>query len=203
MSELIRQLKCSENMLLQGIEPMISLAMLGSTRHAQDEAIVHTLRQEIVSLGLEGRVFIITNRPLRTLKKCLQCSTIGLHSMWNEHFGISVVEMLASGLLTIAHGSGGPKADIIQPYQLIVSNANGQKRCNGDNDNNHNTSTGNGFLACEIQEYVDKAIEAITLVINGEDQEVRERAKESALRFSDQAFAIQWAQEAQTILRDL
>jgi hypothetical protein len=26
--------------------------------------------------------------------------------MWNEHFGISIVEMMAAGLLTIAHNSG-------------------------------------------------------------------------------------------------
>jgi alpha-1,2-mannosyltransferase len=33
--------------------------------------------------------------------------------MWNEHFGISVVEMMAAGLVVIAHNSGGPKMDII------------------------------------------------------------------------------------------
>ena len=31
-----------------------------------------------------------------------------------EHFGITVVEMLAAGLVTIAHDSAGPKFDIIQ-----------------------------------------------------------------------------------------
>lgn len=30
-----------------------------------------------------------------------------------EHFGITVVEMMAAGLLTIAHESAGPKEDII------------------------------------------------------------------------------------------
>ena len=35
--------------------------------------------------------------------------------MWNEHFGIAVVELMAAGLITIAHDSGGPKMDIIQP----------------------------------------------------------------------------------------
>ena len=34
--------------------------------------------------------------------------------MWNEHFGIGVVEMMAAGMVTVAHDSGGPKADIIQ-----------------------------------------------------------------------------------------
>ena len=30
-----------------------------------------------------------------------------------EHFGIAVVELMSSGIITIAHNSAGPKADII------------------------------------------------------------------------------------------
>eukprot|EP00592_Proboscia_alata_P011812 CAMPEP_0194383926 /NCGR_PEP_ID=MMETSP0174-20130528/70708_1 /TAXON_ID=216777 /ORGANISM="Proboscia alata, Strain PI-D3" /LENGTH=56 /DNA_ID=CAMNT_0039170621 /DNA_START=8 /DNA_END=175 /DNA_ORIENTATION=+ len=33
--------------------------------------------------------------------------------MWNEHFGIGIVEMMSAGLVTIAHDSGGPKSDIV------------------------------------------------------------------------------------------
>jgi alpha-1,2-mannosyltransferase len=33
--------------------------------------------------------------------------------MWNEHFGIGVVELLAAGVLTVAHDSGGPRSDIL------------------------------------------------------------------------------------------
>jgi alpha-1,2-mannosyltransferase len=32
-----------------------------------------------------------------------------------EHFGISVVELMCSGLITIANDSGGPQMDIIPP----------------------------------------------------------------------------------------
>ena len=35
--------------------------------------------------------------------------------MVDEHFGISVVEFLAAGLVVIAHASGGPKDDILTP----------------------------------------------------------------------------------------
>lgn len=33
--------------------------------------------------------------------------------MKSEHFGISVVELMSSGIVTIAHNSAGPKMDII------------------------------------------------------------------------------------------
>ena len=33
--------------------------------------------------------------------------------MWNEHFGIGVVEMLAAGVAVVAHRSGGPAQDIV------------------------------------------------------------------------------------------
>ncbi|KAF1743218.1 hypothetical protein MXB_2028 [Myxobolus squamalis] len=41
-------------------------------------------------------------------------SLIGLHTMVQEHFGIGIVEMMASGLVVVAHESGGPKRDIMQ-----------------------------------------------------------------------------------------
>ena len=33
----------------------------------------------------------------------LGSALIGLHTMWNEHFGIGIVEMMAAGLITVAH----------------------------------------------------------------------------------------------------
>lgn len=33
--------------------------------------------------------------------------------MKHEHFGIAVVELMASGMITVAHNSAGPKLDII------------------------------------------------------------------------------------------
>lgn len=39
---------------------------------------------------------------------------IGIHTMEYEHFGIALVEMMAAGLITIAHNSAGPAMDIIK-----------------------------------------------------------------------------------------
>lgn len=44
--------------------------------------------------------------------------------MIDEHFGISLVEFLASGLIVVAHNSAGPKMDIlnISPLSALLSN---------------------------------------------------------------------------------
>ena len=50
---------------------------------------------------------IFRNVSYERLRSLYAYSAIGLHTMWNEHFGTSVVEM-AAGLVTVAHNSGGP-----------------------------------------------------------------------------------------------
>ena len=42
---------------------------------------------------------------------------IYLHAMRNEHFGISIVEAMAAGLVPIVHRSGGPWEDILKAQQ--------------------------------------------------------------------------------------
>ena len=49
------------------------------------------------------------NKPFVEILKLFEESLIGIHTMEAEHFGISVVEMLAAGLIVIAHNSAGPK----------------------------------------------------------------------------------------------
>ena len=36
-----------------------------------------------------------------------------MHTMKHEHFGIAIVELMSSGIITVAHNSAGPKLDII------------------------------------------------------------------------------------------
>jgi alpha-1,2-mannosyltransferase len=87
--------------------------------------------------------------------------------MWNEHFGISIVEMMAAGLLVIAHNSGGPAMDIIQPSGPSQT----------------------GFLAKNEIEYAKCMKDALDKL---EDNEgclaLRSRGRESTARFSDEEF---------------
>ena len=94
----------------------VTLVLLGSTRNTQDEQLVQQLKQEAENLGLgPERVKFVQNAPFVTLQAWLAAASVGLHTMWNEHFGISVVEMMAAGLVVVAHDSGGPKSDIVTP----------------------------------------------------------------------------------------
>lgn len=60
-----------------------------------------------------GPVLFAPNLPYAELRRLMGSAAVGLHTMWNEHFGIAVVEMLAAGVAVVAHNSGGPALDII------------------------------------------------------------------------------------------
>ena len=85
----------------------IALLIIGSTRNRNDEALFHMLEREVISSQLQHHVFLVRNGSHSDVQLYMRMATIGLHTMWNEHFGISIVEMLASGLVVIAHNSGG------------------------------------------------------------------------------------------------
>lgn len=91
----------------------ICLVFIGSCRGAADEARVKDMKDLCRHLSLENNVQFRVNVSYDELKKELQEGTIGLHAMWNEHFGIGVVECMAAGLIMVAHRSGGPQMDIV------------------------------------------------------------------------------------------
>jgi alpha-1,2-mannosyltransferase len=67
----------------------------------------------IHDLELTDYVEIRLSLPFGEVKKILAGAAVGVHTMIDEHFGISIVEMLAAGLVVIAHNSAGPKEDIL------------------------------------------------------------------------------------------
>lgn len=54
-------------------------------------------------LALENSVEIKHNISYQELIQTYQTASIGLHTMWNEHFGIGVVECMAAGLITVSN----------------------------------------------------------------------------------------------------
>lgn len=147
----------------------VKLILLGSCRGDSDEQIVRNLRILADSLGVSNSIEFILNQPFSLLREYFAKASIGLHTMWNEHFGIGVVEMMAAGLITIAHNSGGPKTDIINIL---------------DNEKEDRT----GYLAYSEEEYSA----TMNIILNELSSEkclaIRERAQKSSQRFSDDIF---------------
>ena len=119
----------------------IRLVILGSTRNTEDEALVESLKKSANELTISDNVDFVVNGSYADLTNWLSIAQVGIHTMWNEHFGISIVEMMAAGLIVVAHKSGGPLMDIIIPEEgelvppLNDSDVSQRDGCNDDDDN--------------------------------------------------------------------
>lgn len=66
----------------------LKLVLIGGCRNQEDEDRVLVLRGLCQELGVADRVEFKLNVSFEELKRELSEATIGLHTMWNEHFGI-------------------------------------------------------------------------------------------------------------------
>ncbi|XP_015674179.1 GDP-Man:Man(3)GlcNAc(2)-PP-Dol alpha-1,2-mannosyltransferase-like, partial [Protobothrops mucrosquamatus] len=126
---------------------------------------VNELKKLCLELGIEKKVEFKINIPFEELKRHLADATIGLHTMWNEHFGIGIVECMAAGTIILAHNSGGPKLDIVVPYERNAT----------------------GFLAEDEDGYADSMAHIFSLS-PAKKLQIRQSARESVKRFADQEF---------------
>ena len=94
--------------------------LIGSVRDEDDKRIVEALKDLAKRLGIDQSVEFKINLPRYELHDIFARAKVAVHTMRNEHFGIAVVELMASGILTIAHNSAGPKEDIIGGTELPV-----------------------------------------------------------------------------------
>lgn len=53
------------------------------------------------------------NIAFSEIKGYLKKFEVGLHTMFEEHFGITLIEFMAAGVIVVASNSGGPKEDIV------------------------------------------------------------------------------------------
>ncbi|XP_041055830.1 GDP-Man:Man(3)GlcNAc(2)-PP-Dol alpha-1,2-mannosyltransferase [Carcharodon carcharias] len=143
----------------------VKLILIGGCRNADDEERVSRLKELCENLGVAENVEFKINISFEELKKLLAEATIGLHTMWNEHFGIGVVECMAAGTVILAHNSGGPKLDIVVPHDGVET----------------------GFLADSEESYAD-AVNTILSLSPEKRLEIRKNARQSVSRFSDQEF---------------
>ena len=108
----------------------------------------------------------------------LRRASIGVNTMWCEHFGIGVVEYQAAGLLCVVNDSGGPKEDIVVGEDAEQGAGKGKGKRTG-------------WHASTAEEYAAAFREALALS-GKEEAQMREAARESSLRFSEEVFEQGW-----------
>ncbi|CAM6087866.1 unnamed protein product [Calypogeia fissa] len=145
--------------------PRPRLKLVGSCRNAEDEQRVENLKQMCFQLGIEEDVDFCVNVPYRILVNMLGNAVAGLHTMIDEHFGISVVEYMAAGAIPIANRSAGPKQDIVVDEGLQQT----------------------GFLAQTADEYAEAIIKVLTLP-EEERLQMASAGRRRASRFSEARF---------------
>lgn len=143
----------------------ITLVLCGSCRNSDDSDRVKDLRDLSKHFSLENNVEFKVNLTYEELLAELEKAYVGLHTMLDEHFGIGVVELMAAGLITVAHRSGGPRLDIIETSEASRL----------------------GFLAVTAEEYAH-TLRYVLFLSDEEVMEIRERARASVDRFSRRKF---------------
>lgn len=100
--------------------PNLELHIIGGVRNEDDKKIYDQVQQYVYSLGLQNQVKLIPNATMKMVQDEFAMAKIGIHTMVDEHFGISIIEMMAAGLLVVAHKSGGAEFDIIKNNETNV-----------------------------------------------------------------------------------
>ena len=155
----------------------VKLVLLGSTRGEEDRNYVEEIRRKAESLNLNGKVDLVVDVEWSVVKEWLSRAWVGANAMWNEHFGIGIVEYMASGVIPVVHKSGGPYLDIVQPV------------------NNKPT----GFHATTPAEFADKFEEVFRASFE-DTNAMRSRARESSQRFKEETFIIEWVHDMDRLL---
>lgn len=151
------------------------LVLVGSVRDDHDSKRVYQLRLLVNELHIVDRVEFHLDASWPEILEWLRRASVGVNGMWNEHFGIGVVEYQAAGLISVVHDSGGPKLD-------IVVDVDGEPT---------------GFHATTSKEFALGFEKALTL---SNPNAVRLRARKSAKRFTEEEFARRWIKETEKLV---
>ncbi|SPO03956.1 probable GDP-Man:Man(3)GlcNAc(2)-PP-Dol alpha-1,2-mannosyltransferase [Cephalotrichum gorgonifer] len=151
------------------------LVLVGSVRDDGDSKRVYQLRLLANELNVKDSVEFHLNASWPEILEWLRKSSVGVNGMWNEHFGIGVVEYQAAGLISVVHASGGPKMD-------IVVDVDGEPT---------------GFHANDVDEFAEAFEKALSLP---DPAAMRQRAQISARRFTEEEFARKWTAQMERLV---
>lgn len=162
----------------------VHLIMIGSVRNAEDQARVAQLKELAATLKLtDDDVTIVENAPWYSVRQILSKSLITLNAMWNEHFGMGVVESMAAGLIPVVHASAGPLLDIVRDEQGVPGFFFQSKY---DPDS--------ARAKRKYPKLSEAMLDALMLPLN-EQKELSRRCFTAAQRFSDAKFFEAWQTE--------
>ena len=130
--------------------------------------LLNQLQHLTEHLKIENQVDFKTDLSLPEVIRVMSKAKVGIHTMWNEHFGIGVVEMMAAGLVVVAHASGGPLDDIVL------------------------SDSTRGYLADTEESYANSIELGISSFDFKRHKDMRMRCRKIAMeKFSDEAFCRQ------------
>jgi len=133
-----------------GTNPDAVFWIIGGARNADDERLIEGLRKlAFEELGIpKSKIEFIVNASRSEVDRRLRKAKCAIHTMVDEHFGISLLEYLEAKTPTVCHRSGGPELDIFLPNEEF------------------------GYLAASEDEFVEK----VNLVLqNFDSPEVRNK----------------------------
>lgn len=161
-----------------GMEHKTKLILIGTVRNDDDRRRVEYLRQLSKELGVVDDVSFRLDVAWPDVLTALSSASVGTNAMWNEHFGIGVVEYMAAGLIPVVHDSAGPKLDIVTPFDGEAT----------------------GFHATDVETFA-LAFKAALSLSENDCLAMRRRAQASSQKFSEEVFATSWKQVIVELMR--
>jgi glycosyltransferase involved in cell wall biosynthesis len=95
----------------------ISYLIVGLMDSPSSPKILHSILKKVRELEISHRMKILTNVSRETLRACLLASKVYFHAAINEHFGVSIVEAMASGCIPVVNDSGGPREFVSKEFR--------------------------------------------------------------------------------------
>ncbi|KAL4921572.1 hypothetical protein BDW62DRAFT_208173 [Aspergillus aurantiobrunneus] len=188
-----RFLECHNNNPKSSGDPR--LILIGTVRPSSpDETHIYNLRLLAHELRIRNNTTFLCDASWPTILSHLSTSSIGVNAMWNEHFGICVVEYQAAGLIAVVHDSGGPREDIVVDFpgtEPLAGSSEAEPRSEFASGSGGRAT---GFRATSEEEFADAFEKALSLTPE-ERVAMRLRAQKSALRFTEEEFSRKWVGE--------
>jgi alpha-1,2-mannosyltransferase len=132
-----------------------------------NKSYFNSLKKMVVDMGVEKNITMVPNATFDEILKSLSESMVYLHTMYGEHFGISIIQAMAAGLVPIVPSFGGCSEIVPLNYQYkeieeaanyilkAIHEYNSEKR-----EYMHNIAK--TFSSCEFRKKIQEYIKQIT-----------------------------------------